>query len=841
MNLRWHLTMAWRESRGSRARLLLFVSSITLGVAALVAIHSFGDSMRRAVDDQARALMGADMSFESRRPFSKTVEALADSLGGEQARRVSFSSMVYFPAGNNTRLASVRAIEGDFPFYGDIVTEPPEAAHTYRRREAALVDGSLASQFGVKVGDTLAVGNVAYAVEGILKKTARESAAFALVSPRVYVPLSGIDTTLIGRGSRVTHEIFFHFDDTVDVEATLAKIKPRLREESVGSDSVDEIKRNWNNALTNLYKFLGLAALMALLLGSVGVASAIHVYVSQRLTTVAVLRCLGARIGTTFAVYVVQAIVLGLVGSIAGAILGLGVQQLLPVVLADFLPIDVRFAVSVSAVAFGIAVGTSVTVLFALLPLLAVRRASPMMALRSAAGVDRGRGIDWLKIALVALLVLSVTAIAILQGPHPLVSMAYVAAVGVVCGILASIALGTTKLLRRMSTHWMPYVARQGIANLYRPNNQTVMLLLAIGLGTFLVATFLSLQHVLLNQIDAADERGRPNLVFFDIQPDQTEAVEDIIRSRGMPVVETVPIVTMRLHSVKGRTVEAMRRDSTAHVTWAHRREYRSTFRSYLTDTEQVLEGEFATGGYNPGDVVPVSIEADIAEDLSVGIGDSLTFDVQGVPIQTTVGSIRSVEWRQVRTNFFVVFPAGVLEEAPHFNVIVTRAETEAASGGAQAAVVREYPGVSSIDLSLILDVVEEVFDRIAFAVRFMAAFSILTGFIVLGAAVVVSRVRRVEESVLLKTLGASKRQVFNIMTAEYVLLGALAAVSGVILSSVATFALARFVFEAPFVLPLPSLGVVALAVVLLTVGVGLVTTRGVYARPALDVLRVEI
>ncbi len=841
MSLRWYLTMAWRESRGSRARLLLFVSSITLGVAALVAIHSFGDSMRRAIDDQAKALLGADMSFESRRPFTETVEALADSLGGEQARRLSFSSMIFFPSQNRTRLASVRAIDGDFPFYGGIVTDPEDAARTYRRRGAALVDGSLASQFGVSVGDTVAVGGVEYPVAGILKRTARESAAFALVSPRVYLPLSDIDTTLIGRGSRVTHEIFFHFDDSVNVEAVLGKIKPRLRDEGVGSDSVDEIKRNWNSALTNLYKFLGLAALMALLLGSVGVASAIHVYVSQRLTTVAVLRCVGARVRTTFGVYMVQAVVLGLVGSTVGAVLGLAVQQLVPVVLADFLPVDVRFAVSVSAVLFGVAVGTAVTVLFALLPLLAVRRATPMMALRSAAGVDRGSGVDWLKVAVVALLVFAVTGIAVLQGPHPLVSIAYVAALLIVCGTLAAVALGATKLLRRLSSDRIPYVTRQGIANLYRPNNQTVMMLLAIGLGTFLVATFLSVQHLLLNQIDAADERGRPNLVFFDIQPDQTEAVERIISSRGLPLVETVPIVTMRLQAINGKTIDELRQDSTYRMTWAHRREYRSTFRSYVTDTERVVDGEFATGTFTPGDVVPVSLEADIAKELDVGLGDSLTFDVQGVPIRTTVGSVRTVEWRQVRTNFFVVFPAGVLDDAPHFNVIVTRAGSDAESGGAQAAVIREFPGVSSIDLSLILEVVEEVFDRIAFAVRFMAAFSILTGFLVLGSAVVVSRVRRVEESVLLKTLGASKRQVFSIMTAEYVLLGALAAGSGVLLSAAATFGLARLVFQAPFVLPWPSLIATALGVVLLTVGVGLVTTRGVYARPPLDVLRIEI
>ncbi|MBT8400843.1 MAG: ABC transporter permease, partial [Rhodothermia bacterium] len=331
----WTLLMAWRESRGSRGRLLLFVSSIVLGVAALVAIHSFGDSLRAAVDDQAKGLLGADMSFESRQPFPDEVEAIIDSLGGDQSRRISFASMALFPESGKTRLVSVRAIEGDFPYYGSIVTDPDEAARSYRQEGAALVDGSLMSQFGVETGDSVMIGGQAYPVAGVLKRTARESAAFALVSPRIYIPLSRIDSTLIGPGSRVEHEVFFRFSDSVDVEALLATLKPRLREYDVGSDSVAEIKRNWNTALTNLYKFLGLAALMALLLGSVGVASAIHVYVTQRLQTAAVLRCVGARVRSTFGIYVIQAVALGLLGSIAGAALGVLVQQLLPVVLSD--------------------------------------------------------------------------------------------------------------------------------------------------------------------------------------------------------------------------------------------------------------------------------------------------------------------------------------------------------------------------------------------------------------------------------------------------------------------------------------------------------------------------
>ncbi len=841
MNAVWLLRMAWRESRGSRARLVLFVSSIVLGVAALVAIQSFGDSLRSAIDGQARSLLGADMSIEDRQPFGPETEALIDSLGGVQARRVSFSSMAYFPSTGLTRLSTVRAVDGDFPFYGELTTEPPEASRAYQSEGAALIDGSLASQFGAAVGDSVSVGGVVYPIAGILKRSPRESAAFSLVSPRVYIPLARIDSTLIGPGSRVTYEVFFRYDDSVDVDALLEGVKPRLKELEVGSDSVGEIKENWNAALTNLYRFLGLAALMALLLGSVGVASAIHVYVSQRLQTVAVLRCLGARVRTTFGVYVVQAIGLGLVGSVTGAALGVAIQQLLPIVLADFLPVDVQFSVSASSVAYGVLVGTAVTILFSLLPLLRVRRVSPMMALRSAAGLKEGRSVDWTRVLAVLLLVAGVLGIAVVQGPNVSVALIYVAVMVAVCALLVGMAWLTRKLVGKLSHDSLPYVWRQGLANLHRPNNQTLMMMLAVGLGTFLVSMFVSTERTLLRQIEVADEMGRPNLIFFDIQPDQAAGVAGVLENRGLPIVEKVPIVTMRLSAMNGVTVDEMRRDTTRRTSWAHRREYRSTYRSHLTESETVLEGEFATGTFSPDEVVPISVEEEIMGDLGASLGDTLVFDVQGLPIETRISSVRRVEWRQVRTNFFVVFPDGVLEEAPHFSVIVTRAETDAESGGAQAAVVREYPNVSSIDLSLILKVVESVFDRIGFAVRFMALFSILTGFVVLAAAVVVSRVRRTEETVLLKTLGASRSQVLWIMSVEYTVLGMLAALTGVVLSVGASWALARFVFEAPSVVPVGPLLAIVAGVTLLTVVVGMVNSRGVYARPPLDVLRVEV
>ncbi len=270
--IQWVLGMAWRDSRGSRRRLLLFISSMVLGVAALVAISSFGENLKDAVDQEAMTLLGADLSVESRAPFGDKVEAIIDSLGGDQSRVISFASMAYFPKNGGTRLSTIRAQEGGFPYYGSVETNPPEAASNYMQNAEALVDGELIEQFDVTIGDSVRVGDRTYRIAGELLKTPRESAAMTMLSPRIYVPLAELDTLLLSRGSLADFEVYFKFDDNRDVEAMMETIGPRLRAENVGFDTIAEMQREWNEGLTNLYRFLNLVGFIALLLGGIGIA-----------------------------------------------------------------------------------------------------------------------------------------------------------------------------------------------------------------------------------------------------------------------------------------------------------------------------------------------------------------------------------------------------------------------------------------------------------------------------------------------------------------------------------------------------------------------------------------
>ncbi|MFP4227775.1 MAG: ABC transporter permease [Salinivenus sp.] len=846
MDVPWPLKMAWRDSRGSRKRLALYLSAMVLGVAALVAIRGFGDNLTRTVDREAKTLLGADLRLEAEEPFSDSTEALIDSLGGTQSQRISLGSMASFPKTGDTRLAAIRAVEGDFPFYGVLETEPADAAARYQEGQSALVGGTLMRQFDAAVGDSVRVGRTSYEIIGELKQAPGESSFTAAASPPIYIPRASLDTTLLGRGSRAEYEVYFRFDDDRDVEQLVADIEPYLDRHDIDDDTVAEEAENWREGLGNLYRFLGLVGFVALLLGSLGVASAVHVYVRRRLGSIAVLRCLGASAGRTFQVYLAQAAVLGLLGAGTGSLLGVALQAYVPRLLSDFLPFDVVFAVSWTAVGLGLGVGVGVTLLFALWPLLEVRGVSPMRALRSDVEPTTGGWRDPARWAVAAATAAGVTGVALLQAPEWEIGLGYAGAVAGVFLILALVARGIMAGVRRYFPSSWSYPWRQGLANLYRPNNQTTVLMLALGLGTFLIMTLVLVEQTLLEQIRVAGGEDRPNLVLFDVQSDQVDGVMDLVEAEGVSVLAQEPLVTMRLRSVKGRTIDEIRRDSTADASWAHGREYRVTYRDHLTQSETIVEGEF-TGRVegNPlqsGEAVPISMEQEIArEDLNVGIGDTLTFDVQGRPVTAYVSSLREVNWQRIGTNYFVVFPEGVLEDAPQMNVVLSRTSDEGAAAAVQRNVVEKYPNVSAIDLSLVLSTFRDLFGRLSYVVRFMALFSILTGLIVLAGAVVVSRYQRAEESVLLKTLGAARGTVLKIMTVEYLFLGAFAAATGIVLSLVAAWSLSFFVFDGPFVLaPWTLLGAFVI-VTSLTVGIGLFNSRGLYDRPPLDVLRAEV
>ena len=837
--------MAWRDSRSSRRRLLLFSISISLGVAALIAIGLFRASLAQAIDDQARSLLGADLVVESSRPFTPAQEQLLRSLGETQAREVRFRTMAFFPKSGGTRLVSVRALGGNFPFYGKMETAPPAAAKTFRNGGAAVPEESLLFQFRAEAGESIKIGEATFTIAGALTKMPGEASPAASFAPRVYIPLQDLaQTNLLKAGSLARYLNFVKFAPGVDVTTEIARLAPQIEKAGLEYDTVAKRKKDLGEALDNLYRFLNLVGFISLLLGAVGVASAIQAHLQQKMRTAAVLRCLGAAGRTTVAVYLLQALAMGMIGVLAGAALGLTMHRLLPGTLQKFIPFPLSTVIAWTPVWGGMAIGLTVCILFALPPLLRFRRVSPLLALRAAvdenAAPARCDLATWLVYFFIAA---SLTVFAVSRAETWSDGLFVAGGLGVAIGVLVGVAKLLIFLVRKLLPQRWSFVVRQGLANLHRPNNRTLLLTLSLGLGTFLLLTIYLTRDVLLTQFRSIDANNQPNIFLFDIQPDQTKAVAELVRQQQLPVIQEAPIVTMRLIEVKGRKSADILKDPQRKTPeWQLEREYRSTYRTELSETEKITAGKWiAHFGYRPGDTVPVSVEQDIARDLGLTIGDTLVFDVQGVPIKAQVASLREVDWKRFQTNFFMVFPTGVLENAPTFNVLVSRVPTPAASARLQNATVAKFPNVSALDLTSVIQTVDSILTKVALVIRIMSLFTVGTGLIVLGSTIWSGRYQRLKESVLLRTLGASRAQIWKILCAEYLFLGLLASATGIVLALVASWALAVFTFKlayTPSLLPIAAAGMI---VTVLTVAVGLLTSYGVGSTPPLAILREEL
>jgi Predicted ABC-type transport system involved in lysophospholipase L1 biosynthesis, permease component len=840
INLPWLFTMAWRDSRRNRSRLLLFVSSIILGIAALVATFSFGYNLQNDIDKQAKTLVGADLVIQGNKPPTPQLQTILDSIGNERSQERSFASMVYFVKDSGTRLVQVRALDGSYPFYGELETTPASAGPHFRKGRNALVDKTLMLQFNASIGDSIQVGDIKFAITGTLNKAPGRNTISTTVAPPVYIPLQFLDSTgLVQKGSRIAYNYYYKFNNEADVDAVVRDLESKLDQESMDYDTVEERKRNTGRSFEDFTQFLSLISFVALLLGCIGVASAIHIYIREKISSIAILRCLGVNSTQAFFIYLIQIAGIGLLGSVLGAILGTLIQQILPTVLQDFLPVDVAVAVSWKAIAQGLALGLVISILFALLPLVSVRKVSPLYTLRIS--FEHARLRDPAKWIVYILIVGFVYGFCKWQIGSYMQAAAFTIGILIAFFILVLVARLLMWIVRRFFPGSWNYLWRQGFANLYRPNNQTITLVTTIGLGVAFIGTLYFIQGILINRVSLTASGNQPNMVLFDIQSGQKDSVADMAVQHGLPVVQQVPIVTMRIEEVNGMNAEDVRRDTSARISErAFEWEFRVTYRDTLTDSEKLTRGKLGAPVTSPNQPIYISVEEDYARRVRLQMGDTVLFNVQGTLVKTIIGSMRQVDWQRVQTNFRVVFPSGVLEEAPQFHVLITRVPSPEVSAKFQQAVVRRYPNISIIDLGLILSVLDDVLNKIGFVIRFMAGFSIITGLIVLIASVLISKFQRMQESVLLRTLGASRRQILIITALEYFFLGALASATGLLLAMAGSWALAKFSFEARFT---PSwLPIILLFIIIssLTVLIGLINSRGVLNKPPLEVLRRE-
>lgn len=831
------LRIAWRDGRGSVRRLALSALTVVVGVAALVAVRSFALDLQAAVDVESKALLGADLEITSRQPFDAAAEALFARIGGEQVREISLASMAYFPRTGGSRLVQVRAVDPGYPFYGAVETEPRGQAAFLHERAGALVDRSLLLQMGVRPGDRVRIGELELPVLAALARLPGEVPSASLIGPRVLVPRPLLEATgLVQPGSRIRYAVQFRLAaDPEEIARLVEELRPELRSSRLDAETVASRQRLVARGLDDLQAFLALTALAALLLGAVGAASAAAVHARRHRDAVAILRCLGARRRLPIAAYALQALVMAGTGVLAGGLAGIAVQRLLPSVLAPFLPLRLVTAVRPLALLEAGGVGLVTVGAFALLPLLSLRRVRPLAALRAEVGTAPGR--DPLAMLAPAPLLLLLVWLSRRQTGSWMVAAGLVVGFAAMLAALGAAAWALRALARRFLAERWPWELRQGVANLYRPHNQTLVMVLALGSGVFLVAALVLVGQGILASLGTVEVAGGADMVLFDVQPDQLGGVTAALEDAGVRVLDQLPVVPMRLASHKGRRVADV--DDEEISRWSLRREYNSTYRGELSGGEQIVEGEWvAEASLDDGGPVPISLEEGIARPLDVEPGDELSFDVQGLEIAVRVASVRRVDWQQVRPNFLVVFPRGVLEGAPQQIVILGQAGGPAASAAAQRRIVEAFPNVSVLDLALVLRTVDDVLANIRAALRFLAAFVVLSGIAVLAAATLEGRSERQREGILLRTLGASRRQIARVGLAEFLLLGMIAAGAGIGLALAGALVVLRAVFELPLQPAPAALAGIAAAALTVTGVLGVWNGQAMSRRSVMELIR---
>ena len=836
------LRLAWRETRGGWRHCVGALACIVLGVAALTAVGTFAANIDRALAREARALMGGDLELRSTHPLNAVGADVVARLTERGAVRTDVRELVAMARREDdarTLLVELKAVDPRYPLYGAVDVQAAAPLAELLAGHGAVVHEALLARLGVTVGDRIAIGRTVFTVRGVVRREPDAPGGFVSLGPRVLIAADALDATgLVAFGSRVRYRTLVRLPPTLAVADIREAAAREITDPGVRVTAFDAAQPGLRRFFEQLASYLGLVGLVSLLVGGLGVAAAVSTLLRRARTTLAVLKCLGATSRRLLAAYLVQTQALGLIGSAIGVGLGLAAQPLLVRLLVDTVPFSLSAQPHVPTAVRAIAMGTLTALLCALWPLLSIGTVRPSLLLRRDVDPAPPAARPWVATMPVAV---GLAALAFWQAGSLRTGAIFVAAAIAALAGLAGLARALTAASRFASR--MPALTlRQGVANLRRPGGQTVPVVIALGVGVMLLVAVALLEGSLGQQIDHERRHEAPSFFFLDIQADQRERFTRLVEAAtGGRAPTLTPVVRARLSAVKGvpvtrEMVEARRRNG-EDETWYLTREYVLTWAEDLPATSTVVRGRWWTA--RDGASPRVSVEEAAARYLGVGPGDRLTFDVQGVPVEAEVMSVRKVDWQSLAVNFFVIFSPGALEGAPTTWVGTARVPA-AAEAALQDDVVRALPNVTAIPLRDVLERAAGVLDEIAVAIRVIAMFSIAAGLAVMVGALAATRATRLYESVVWRTLGATRGVVARIFAVEYACLGAAAGLGGTALAAVLAWAVLRFVLDVPWTLELDALLLgVALTVVLAMV-VGFLGTFRLLGEKPLPVLRRE-
>jgi putative ABC transport system permease protein len=827
--------LAWREGRGAGRHFAYLVACITLGVGALVAVGSFASSLERTVGRSARALMGGDVEIRSAQPLSAESMDILAALSRPGTKTLPVTELVAMSsAGGKSQVVELKAVGDGYPLYGDLVTTPAAPLDSLIGGGRALVHESLLTRLGLHRGDHLRIGEGEFTVSGIIRQEPDRAVGVFSLGPRVLIDVGDLEgTRLVRPGSRVRHRILLRLPGGSSAETLRDALVSRLTDPTVRVTTYTQAQPGVRRFWRQLTVYLGLTGLVALMVGGIGVATSVRAFVRGKLETIAVLKCLGASWRQVLAAYLLQTVLLGLSGSLLGATLGSALQWALAPALTPLMPVPLDAGLSPRAILAGLAMGTGLTLLFALWPLLDIRRVPPALILRHEVEPRLPGRRPWLAAVPI---VAGLGALALWEAGSVKVGVIFIgglAAALLLLGVGARLVIaGARRLPRLRGLAW-----RQAVANLHRPGSHATTVLISLGLAVMLMVAVALLEQSLRAELADRGPARAPAFFFIDIQPDQVQGFRQLVTERTGREPRLTPVVRSRLFSIDGAPVSRDPRQRREEV-WYLSREYVLTWAAAAPPENPVVAGRWWTAEEAAREPL-ISVEEDIAKNLGVTIGSTLGFDIQGVIVTARVFNLRHVEWQTFNTNFFVIFSPGALDGAPT-TWLATARVPPADELAVQSAVTAAFPNVTAIPVREVLERIASVLDQIALAIRLLAGVSIATGLIVTAGALGVSRHQRLYQSVILKALGATRGLVARMFAVEYALLGAAAGVGGTALAAALTWGVLHWALDVPWGGSLVTLGWGIAASALLALGVGFLGTFRLLGRRPLAVLRSE-
>lgn len=854
--------MALRELRASWQRLLFFFICIAIGVASIVAIRSVIQGVRVALAAEAQAVLAADFIVSSNRPFSETVLTTLDNEAQagnilDRAETIEVSTMVR-PAEEGatiTKMVELRAVQPEFPFYGRMVLQEGTYSHDLLKNKGALVRPELLAVLGVSVGDRLRIGTQDFEIRGVVtSEPGRRLGAFTL-GPRVFIDHAEIDSTgLLGFGSRSNREILLRVPPE-QVQPMLPRLRQAFVNDFVRVRSYRASEDDLGEDLTRTENYLSLVGLVVLILGGIGVSSVTRVFVQQKIKSIAILKCIGGTSSRVLAVYMAQVLLLGFAGSALGVAMAGAALAAAPSFIGDLttlLPVD--YSLTPGAVAQGLAVGMLVSLLFSVVPLLEVRLVKPSLLLRQ--DIPPAPRFDWLKWSVTGAVAAALVGVASWQAGSIMVGL-------VLSGGFVAIAfvlhLAGAALIRAVQPlrHSRSFALRQAVLHVARPGNQTRVILLAVGLGTFFILGVQSLQANLLRDFSLQVGPDAPDMFLMDIQADQAEAITAMVDEANgdAPPPLVIPTLRARVVGAQGREIDL---DNYQEVRGRGNmsREYTVTYRGNINPNETLVAGAWWDDTPVTPETAEVSIEDAFLErdndgprdaprpegPSRINVGDELTFDVLGQLITARVASVRKVEWGDFRAGgFMFVFRPGSFGDAPHTFISTLQGPVDGdARIRLQSDIVRRFPNVTIVDLRELLATIQGIVENVTLAVTVVGGLVLFSGILILVGAVSMTKFRRVYEAAILKTLGANSRLIATMLLLEYGVLGAIAGTVGAIGAIALSWAVARFALDLSWD-PTPGITLAGIGVTaLLVAAIGVLASVDVLRNKPLSTLRAE-